>query len=87
MAKYRKKPVVIEAVQWVGGPKAMHDIIGLAENRDDLAFRGIPPHEIQIKTLEGAMTAHFDDWIIKGVQGELYLRKPDIFKQTYELIE
>lgn len=87
MAKFRKKPVVIEAVQWTGGPASMHDIKVLDTDCNKVAFIGIPPHEVSIETLEGTMKAHFQDWIIKGIQGELYPCKPDIFEQTYEKVE
>ncbi len=80
MAKYRKKPVVIEAVQWVGDnfgelTDFMHDAYGVDDKK------------IIITTLEGTMTADIGDWIIKGVQGEFYPCKPDIFEQTYERVE
>lgn len=81
--KFRKKPVIIEAVQWDG------------ENETELTifmncvFRKNPTncYEIEIRTLEGVMTAKVGDWIIKGVNGEFYPCKPDIFEKTYELIE
>ena len=83
--KYRKKPIVIEAIQWVGGidcEKQINDFTkGVA------VFFGTPPHEIRIETLEGTMTAEMGDWIIKGVKGEFYPCKPDIFEATYEPIE
>ena len=77
--RFRKKPVVIEAIQWDG------------DNLDDVyAFtgRGISQHGrlLNISTREGTMTASPGDWIIKGVVGELYPCKPDIFKQTYEAV-
>jgi len=79
--KYRKKPVVIEAVQWNG------------ENHDEIAdFMGefrIPVFSrcFEIQTLEGSMTAIPGDWIIKGIRGEFYPCKPDIFAATYEPAE
>lgn len=81
MAKYRKKPIVIEAVQWIGGLECEQQINDLGK----VTFLGIPPHEVSIETLEGMMKAHFKDWIIKGVKGELYPCKPDIFEATYDL--
>lgn len=79
MNRYRKKPVVIEAVQWTG------------DNFDVIhAWSGARHHGalnvliIYIDTLEGTMHAEKDDWIIKGVQGEFYPCKPDIFEETYE---
>ena len=61
MAKYRKKPVVIEAYQ--------------------------TDRELDIQTLEGTMHADVGDYIITGVKGETYPCKPDIFEQTYELVD
>ena len=88
-SKYRKKPVVIEAMQfidnrleeckdWCGG-KLLSD--GKPSDPGDVS------HRLQIPTLEGVMTASLGDWIIKGVQGEFYPCKPDIFKATYEEVE
>lgn len=85
--QFRKKPVVIRAVQW-NGAVSMNDI-------DDLAYhyakdpRSIVPAPLgtrilTIRTLEGNMTAYPGDWIICGVKGELYPCKPDIFEATYE---
>jgi hypothetical protein len=79
MAKYRKLPVVIEAVQYVvGGPLPEGVILGCAECGNVLAF---VPH---IHTLEGTHTVSPGDWIITGVRGERYPCKPDIFAATYE---
>ena len=81
MPKYRKKPLVIEALLWTGG------------NMDQMAeFMGSQPHYdrgggISIKTLEGRMRAATGDWVIKGIKNELYPCKPDIFAATYELVE
>lgn len=85
MGQYRKKPVVIEAVQWTGENVAEVDAFigdGLEDN-DDGAKPGQP---ISIETLEGVMTAQVGDWIIRGVKGELYPCKPDIFEATYEAV-
>ena len=77
MAKFRKKPVVIEAVQFVGGNFGVIEaFIG-----GDAEFRG---GEIIVATLEGPLRAAPNDWIIKGVKGEFYPCKPDIFEATYE---
>jgi hypothetical protein len=80
MAKYRKKPVVIEAVQFnVGDPQP--------EWVTDSIFNGtiqVFDDHATIITLEGAMTANLGDYIIKGVQGEIYPCKPDIFLMSYE---
>lgn len=79
MARYRKKPVVIDAVQFTG------------ENLDELR-RFVPEevrdnrvgHPLGIWTPEGVMSVSVGDWIIKGVKGEFYPCKDDIFKMTYE---
>ena len=79
--KYRKKPVVIDAVQvtleWFDGdhPNPLHPV-GLIINPVE--------HTVEIVTLEGTMTARIGDWIITGVKGERYPCKPDIFEATYE---
>ncbi len=83
--KYRKKPVVIEAIQV------------LPEN-SDILFKfyktssedwGYDENKLYIiiKTLEGNMIAHEGDYIIKGIKGEFYPCKPDIFEATYEKVE
>jgi len=79
MAKYRKKPVEIDAIKWTG------------ENLDEIkAFMGYYEYakgELIIHTLEGKMKASRGDFIIKGVNGEFYPCKPDIFEKTYDLVE
>lgn len=79
--KYRKKPVVVEAVQWNGNNHK--EVIDFAENKIWFDALG----NIWIATLEGDMVAKKGDYIIKGVQGEFYPCKPDIFAQTYEKTE
>jgi hypothetical protein len=81
--RYRKKPVVIDAHQWDGNSDALHawlDALGV-ENGSGLYGKG---DNLCIGTLEGTMTASPGDWIIRGVQGEFYPCKPDIFSATYE---
>lgn len=91
MAKFRKKPVAIEAMQFDGtGGSARAVCYWIADNRGEAlrAFCGDgEPYEIYIQTLEGRMTAREGDWIIRGVQGEFYPCKPDIFAATYEAVE
>lgn len=88
MAKFRKKPVVIEAIQLAPGRDGIRQTVGLLFD-----FMGGSEWEtnssggIDIKTLEGTMTASPGDWIIRGVKGELYPCKPDIFEATYEKVE
>lgn len=89
MAKFRKKPVVIEARQltkeswhecreWLGG-----SCRGGVSGKSD-RFGQTPKAQLFIITLEGDHTAMEGDWIIKGVKGEFYPCKPDIFEMTYE---
>ena len=89
MAKFRKKPVVIEAVQWTGGYDSEQEVNNFLEKETgvDWEWEGVPPYALLIKTLEGTMRADLEDWIIRGVQGEHYPCKPDIFKETYEPVE
>jgi hypothetical protein len=83
MKKYRKKPVVIEAMQFTDHNfSELCNWIGIY--RLDISDGKLI---IIIPTLEGDMTAKPNDWIIKGVQGEFYPCKPDIFEQTYESVE
>jgi len=79
--KYRKKPVVIEAVQWLGTKVSWDEIIEMG-----VKWRpGVMGTETFIvETLEGEHIASKGDFIIKGVAGEFYPCKPDIFEQTYE---
>lgn len=76
--KFRKKPVVIEAFQ-LGINVAPDWCINVSEIIDEKT--------IEIKTLEGKMRATSGDWIIKGVKGEVYPCKSDIFEATYERVE
>ena len=80
MTLYRKKPVVIEAVQWTGDNATEIAEFSKGSKRY-IEFEG---NICRIQTLEGIMTAKLYDYIIKGVQGEFYPCKPDIFKETYE---
>lgn len=82
MPKFRKKPVVIDAVQYDGTESSVVEILTM---RDDTSALRVEYDELLIPTLEGVMRASKGDWIIKGVKGELYPCKPDIFKATYEL--
>jgi len=91
MAKYCKKPIEIEAFQWTGGHDQVEDpqwIINAIE-KGEVWFIGSNDtvRYMQIDTLEGVMTASKGDYIIKGVQDEIYPCKPDIFEMTYEASE
>lgn len=88
--RFRKKPVVIEAVQFVGaGGEAKECPLWWSEaaHRGDIRADRCQPELLVIKTLEGEMRASAGDWIIRGVKGELYPCKPDIFAMTYEPVE
>ncbi len=93
--KFRKKPVVIDAVRWEGEWKRIiewmesfvlpgHFLFPIGDN---------PPLTVnkngylEIHTLEGTMRADLGDWIIRGIKGEFYPCKPDIFEATYEPVE
>lgn len=79
--KYRKKPVVIEAVQWNGSGS----LNNIPQWYKDAGIKIIGVH-LYIETLKGTMTANIGDWIIRGVKGEIYPCKPDIFAATYEKV-
>lgn len=84
MAKYRKKPVVIEAIHWDGTYEKAQEI----NKWNGQQFWKIEDdRRIKIPTLEGLMIANVGDYIIKGVNGEFYPCKPDIFEKTYEVVE
>lgn len=84
MPKFRKKPVVIEAQRFTQETK--NQVFNWITCTRHPKFRnGLPV--IVINTLEGDMIASVGDWIIKGVAGEFYPCKPDIFEQTYEAVE
>lgn len=89
MPKFRKKPIVVEARQinhstgkeiadWCGGEWVL--AVGRGDQGEDLSHVAVP-------TLEGVMRQEVYGWIIKGVKGEFYPCKPDIFKATYEPVE
>ena len=90
--KFRKKPVVIDAVQWTGNN--MEEVLPFFGDLSKLPSDGAHVHPgigntpalgtLDIPTLEGVMTASAGDWIIKGVKGEFYPCKPDIFAATYD---
>lgn len=91
--KYKKKPVTIEAVKFLGfygkernfseRPKWLEVALYVDKT---IEFFDVP-EKLTIHTLEGPIYASVDDYIIKGVDGELYPCKPDIFEKTYEIVE
>jgi hypothetical protein len=100
VSKFRKKPVVIEARQydgdhhnaildWVnseGGKAKFHPYVPAVRSSAGFVTEGAFPACISICTLEGDMFANEGDWIIRGVAGEFYPCKPDIFVETYEAV-
>ena len=83
--KYRKKPVVIEAVQWSGNN--LNEILDFMKDKQPNYYEDDEKKLLTIQTLEGNMIASVDDYIVKGMWGEFYICKPDIFEQTYEVVE
>ena len=91
MPKYRKKPVVVEAVRWTGsnleeirnfvGSDLIEECVELFDIKRTLKEMLV---DIAIDTLEGTMRVDYGDYIIKGIQGEFYPCEPDIFLATYE---
>lgn len=89
--RYHKKPVEVEAFRWIGdhgrqeGPEWFTQAV--AEHKVYFKNRGTSGVRLCINTLEGLMSASVGDFIIRGVKGEIYPCKPDIFFQTYELAD
>lgn len=82
MPNYRKKPVVIDAIQLNKTEQSAHEVLGFCAPHYAVMVDG----GIEITTLEGTMRAVPGDWIIRGVKGEVYPCKPDIFQATYERV-
>ena len=103
MKKYKKRPIEIEAFQLTreffedffnkfssdvtACSKAYETSIITFFKEKNLQGIGYEPYYAMIPTLEGRMRANVNDWIIKEVQGEYYPCKPDIFEQTYDLVD
>ena len=100
MAKYRKKPVVIEAFQMtrknrqsnIDWPAWLHKAWDKDPSEEGALFPSKFPYsdgtdKLMIHTLEGNHLVEWDDYIIQGVHGEIYPCKPDIFAETYELVK
>lgn len=88
--EFRKKPVVIEAFQFLGA-KSFDEMVeswgqSFVNACGFFAGSSVVPMDMTIKTLEGIMRAHIGHWIIRGVKGEFYPCKPDIFEATYEKV-
>jgi hypothetical protein len=85
--RFRKKPVVIEAAQLVDDLNELRVVADWVVDNGGRVWEPLLPsaeHVMTIQTLEGNMDAALGDWVIRGVQGEFYPCKPDIFKATYE---
>ena len=82
MTRYRKKPIIIDAIKWTR--ENAEEVETFFEQASDF---GLKDGIWSIITLEGTMSAFPGDWIIKGVKGEFYPCKPDIFEATYEPVE
>lgn len=90
MPKFRKKPVVIEAVQFTRDALPLEAVpkwFSGALIDGSMWFQGGAEPYLTVRTLEGEMRANLGDWIIRGVSGELYPCKPDIFAKTYEVAD
>lgn len=95
MAKYRKKPVVINAMRWDGTRACKEQIeeafYDLETNSVELPLEGDWDGKAYLSwtiyTLEGLIEASPGDWIIRGIKGEYYPCKPDIFEETYEAVD
>jgi hypothetical protein len=82
MRKFRKKPVEIEALKWNGSNKV--EVLEFCHKCYGKPIPGTEHSELVISTLEGPMKASVGDYIIKGLVGEFYACKPDVFDMTYE---
>ncbi|MFD2703786.1 hypothetical protein ACFSVM_25485 [Paenibacillus shunpengii] len=89
--RYRKKPVVVDAFKWTGGPDQVEDPVWIVDAISSGVVAFCPKDsrgpQLLIDTLEGCMEARPGDYIIQSVNGEIYPCKADIFEQTYEAIE
>ena len=86
MKRYVKNPVVVQAVEYNGANK--EEIEAFVEKKLDTVYTELKePLELKIPTLEGDMKASKGDYIIKGINGEFYPCKPDIFEKTYDVVE
>ena len=81
--KYQKKPVVIEAIQFEDTTETITKISDFMRDNFSIDYANKDNIVLKINTLEGTMTANIGDYIIKGIKGEFYPCKPDIFNETY----
>ena len=89
--KYQKKPVTVEAFKWTGDRNQTEDpewIVDAIEDKTAIIYMGEDGKlRMDIETIEGHIFAMQGDFIIKGVHGEIYPCKPDIFEETYVKVE
>lgn len=85
--KFKKKPIVIEATKFMGGFSFDEMLVEWGKPFASSSHYVEISNTLTIKTLEGAMLADIGDYIIKGIKGEFYPCKPDIFEISYELVE
>lgn len=87
MSKFRKKPVVIEAIQWMGDSAEFRKWLYSLGGGVELEVVIWNSDGLHIETLEGRMHVSQGDWVICGTSNELYPCKPDIFAEVYEPVE
>ena len=87
MAKYRKKPVIVDAVQFFDTADSLQELSEFVGKAIRVDYSSPNKPTLKINTLEGPHIASVGDYIIKGVKGEFYPCKPDIFEMTYEKVE
>ena len=89
--RFRKKPVVIEAMHFDGSSECAYAVLTWAGAASGIEHRYTSlignRNILVVQTLEGEMRALSGDWIIKGIKGEFYPCKPDIFEATYEAVD
>lgn len=85
--KYRKKPVVIDAIKWDGDREKLKTWVSEVSNGNPLTTIIVGMYDVRIITLEGRMDVSLGDYVIRGVIGEFYPCKPDIFEKTYEKVD
>lgn len=87
--KYRKKPVIVDAVQINESDYETTNklfLLGISNKLSMMSSNLDGTITFTVDTLEGRMTGHKGDWIVKGIQGEFYIVKDDIFRETYEKV-
>jgi len=87
-SRYRKRPVEIEAAQWLpNDTQASRRVMDWLHDEGAAWYVGEDSSQLVIETLEGPMVTVPNAWVVRGVAGEFYSVKPDIFEQTYEAVD